>query len=207
MKKLINKMTGMPKSHLSFSQISSLAWSAEQYKQTYIWQKTQSSIYLDFGKTFHEALQYRKKVVPDYLEIIRRQIPITKQSEVEMRAEIDKIPVLGFFDGMNDNKIIEYKTGKLPNFKSWKSQLSLYSLLYFQNYGKLPKSVKLYWARTEINSEKQLIFANDKVKVFDIDIQIKDILKMTTTIIKAYEEIKALCETEREMFGKLPCDK
>lgn len=201
-----NPMTGLPRKHISWSQISSLEWSAEQYKRTYIYNKRQDSIYLTFGKAFHEALQYRDKQVPKYLQLIRNQIPPTERSEIKMTAEIDKIPILGYIDGMNSNEIIEYKTGKQEQMKSWKSQLSLYALLHFQNFGKLPKSVKLYWAQTLLNENDQLIFSGD-VREYDIEIKIKDILEITRRILKAHQEIKRLVEMERNMFGKLPYDK
>ena len=202
-----NQMAGLPRKHISWSQISSLNWSVEQYKQSYIYNRRQDSIYLTFGKIFHEALEHRDKEVPKHLQLIRNQIPETEQSEIEMTAEIDNIPILGYFDGFNNsNEIIEYKTGKTQNLKSWKSQLSLYSLLYYQNYNKLPKNVKLYYCRTQFNENEQLVFAPDKVQAFDFDIKLKDIMETINQIKKAYKEIKQICEFERNMFGKLPFD-
>ena len=190
-----NPMTGLPRKHISWSQISSLNWSAEQYKQTYIYNKRQDSIFLTFGSEFHNALEHRDKQVPEHFENIRTQIPTAEQSEVKMEANIDGIPIIGIYDGYNPAKreIVEYKTGKKESMKSWHGQLSLYVLLHFQNFGKLPKSVKLYWAQTLLNENDQLIFSGD-VREYDIEIKIKDILEITRRILKAHQEIKRLVE-------------
>jgi len=203
-----NVMQGMPREYISWSQISSLKWSVESYKQSYIYNKRQDSPYLTLGKAFAEAMEFRDKKVPKYIDVVRRQIPDFPEKEVEMKSDVGGIPILGYYDAMDIKKglIVEFKTGQKVS-PSWRGQLTLYSLLYFQNYNKMPKEIRLYWAKTKKNSNDQIVFSKDDVREFKFYIPLEEVLLFTVEIRKAYKKIKELCEYERMQFGSLPFDK
>lgn len=198
-----------PRPYFSFSQMNTFLWSPERYKQVYIYGKFQSSPQLELGKRLALALEHREKDEAKWIKNIVNQMPDYPSREHKMKGEVNDIPLVGILDGFDDRegRIGEYKTGKKPNIAGWTSQMAFYSLLFWlDNNNTLPREIKVYWAATKFNVNEQLVFTG-KVKEFNIEIKIKDILAMTQRIIKTYNEIKELCKQEEYMFGPLPYQK
>ena len=106
------------KDYISYSQFKLFMQSPESYKKVYIFGYRFSNKYTDFGSKIHNVLEDRVAIDKDG-EIALKLMRKTQQREVEVRAKLGGVPVLGKIDGVNKTKagysIIEYKTSK----KGW----------------------------------------------------------------------------------------
>ena len=201
-------MATTPKPYLSYSQLSTLEFSEEKYIQSYIWNnRSADNDFLKLGKKLAVALENRELEDEDWIESIKKQMPDYPKREYKINANLQEIPLFGIFDGYDPIKrrLGEYKTGLKPNLKGWTNQMLFYSLLIWLKEEYLPTEIKVFWAKTKWSDDGQLIFSGE-IKEYDIEIEMKDVIKFVPRIARAWFRIKKLCEIERQKFGKLPFD-
>lgn len=188
--------------------MSTLNWSEEKYIQQYIHKRgSDSNDFLTLGKKIHKVLEERNDEDKEFKKI-KDQIPIYNIREIEFKTKIGDIPLMGIIDAMEEKplRIADYKTGQKPNVKSWTNQMIFYNLMLFQEKKEIAKENKIYWIKTKLNDNGQLVATNE-VREFDIGIELKDVIAFSPKITKIWEKIKELVENERMMFGELPIDK
>ena len=192
--------------YFSYSQMSSYLYSPSRFIKNYYYGEKQESCYMDLGTKLHESLRYRRiNKSNKEIEKIRQQVPIFEEYEKELKVKFKEIPLLAFFDGFDKKgfTLQEIKTGKTPSLKTWESQMKFYSLMLWCKYKKIPNSITLYYCRTELNDNDQLVLTGD-VKVYPIKITIQDILQFSAELVKTYNEIQRLIDSEYQQFGILP---
>ena len=197
-----------PRKYFSYSQMSSYKYSKQQFLKSYYYGEKQDSVFLDLGKRLGTALQFRKiKEIPE-IEKIRKQIPLAKIYEHELKTIFKKIPLLCYLDGFfpEEFNMHEYKTGQKPSEITWKNQMLFYCVALYMMHKKLPNKITLYWCPTYFDENDQLRLTGE-VKTYDIKITMQEVLMFAGEIIRVWEEIKELCLREYQMTGILPKQK
>ena len=197
-----------PRPYLSYSQISSFQFSSKRFLETYYYGKFADSPQLRLGKRLAIALEFREKKETKWITDIVKQIPDAEKREYKIETQLGKIKLVGILDGYfpKENKIYEYKTGAKPAMAFWRKQMLFYSLLCYQNIGKIPTKIELFHAPTKFNNNEQLIFCGN-VNKYKIDISLKDVILFTAEVLQTWKDIQKLCQQEYDMFGKLPFEK
>jgi hypothetical protein len=72
-------------------------------------------------------------------------------------------------------------------------QLDFYTLLVYLKYKKLPRSIKLIWVETETNDD--IVSFTGKVKTFEVEKSMTDIIKIIGRIHKAQKGIDDMWKT------------
>ena len=188
----------LPRNYLSWSQVSLYEYSPEQYRRDYI---------LGEERTITPAMEYGKKLATilekgdDEKDILItglfHLLPKYKVAEKELTAEMSGIKLLGKLDSYDPktHNFYEYKTGKKWTQRRVDNhgQLTFYSMLIYLNYKILPK-MKLIWVETE-NKEGE-IQATGKIKEFETERTLPDILKFMAKIKKVAQAISAMYRKE-----------
>jgi len=100
----------------------------------------------------------------------------------ELMFVSEKYHTRGIIDAIENNedgtvRLMDYKTSRLDNLNEHLLQLGIYSLLYFDKHGQMPKQVGVYFLKT-------------KEKLIDVDEGLLDMAK------KEIEHIHAVTQTE-----------
>ncbi len=113
-----------------------------------------------------------------FTERFKTLIPIREQ---EYSSE--RLGVRGFIDAIEDREgdiyIMDYKTSSRYDLNEHLLQLGIYSLLYFEKHGKLPKKAGVYFLKDKEKSvkvdiklleqaKKEIAFVDSKIKSKDI---------------------------------------
>ena len=184
---------------LSWSALSSFAYSRERWFETYVLGIKQTSIELSFGNDVDKRLQSDPTFLPEV-----ERYPIIQHA---MKAQVADIPLVGYADGFDPHtlRLKDDKTGK----KEWTQeradetgQLTMYALLLYLTEKIKPEDVKLYisWLPTVEVKEKGMLkrkenglitFRDDPVVpvVFETRRTMKDILLFGGLIQSTFKEI------------------
>ena len=87
--------------------------------------------------------------------------------ETEIHLTSDKYMIQGYVDALHENNgyvhVVDYKTSKRDHMSDdYRRQLALYALMYFENFGKIPDKVGLYFLRQ--GTERDLEVTEDLVE-------------------------------------------
>lgn len=130
---------------------------------------------LNWGNQFLASLEKQLQASISVPEAFRQLTPIREQ-----HFQSDHYCVRGFVDAIHqigdEVLIIDYKTNSSFEYKdSIKLQLAIYSLLYFEKYGKKPSKVGVYFLR-------------HKLKLWPMDEQLLELAKQEIGLIHAHTE-------------------
>ena len=156
------------------------------------------SKYLELGKRMATTLENGKSDDGDpMLELMAVYMPSYPAKEFEINALFEGIPLVGKLDGWNKETLTigEYKSGKkwTQSMADNTGQLTMYALLVWIKYKKLPTNIYLHWARTDEDMEGNLILTGD-IKTFKTSRSLKDLISFSKRIKSAWAGICALGE-------------
>lgn len=194
----------LPHRYLSYSQLDLWERDKEEYIRRYIYgEKSESNQYMDLGKELARALEKgyngQNRAI-QHLLIFLKQYPL-KEYKIASEAIVGActITIMGILDGFDENneEIGEYKTGRLWTQRraDESDQLTFYSLIYFKKYKRLIKKIKLHWAETSLDENRQ-VYLTGRIEVFETKRTMADLMKMQARIEKAVKEISAMVEKE-----------
>jgi len=183
------------KSYLSWSQLNT--YEQGQYITRYLRDVKLHNKYLSFGKAFHEALLEDSK--DKNIEQIKLLLPEYKKREFQIGTIIEKIPLFGILDGLNIQKreFGDFKTSKgvwTQAMTDKSGQITFYWILLWKKYGWFPKRAFIHWVETtEINGQ---VCLTGKVRTFETQRTLKDLLLFYIRMKNAWEGIEKLCDEE-----------
>jgi len=197
-----------PRGYLSWSQLTLWERDPNLYYQVYLGDPVQSerykkmlfgTRYVELGKRMATTLENGFDVERDPLfEMLSVFLPPYPQREFAINVDFEGIPIIGKLDGWNKKTMTigEYKTGKhwTQGMVDQAGQLSMYALLVWLKYKKLPKNIYLHWARTSEDVENGLRLTGD-IKTFKTERSLADLIVFSKRIKTAWAGI---CE-----LGKL----
>jgi hypothetical protein len=141
-----------PKDYISYSQL--VSYEKGRYYEEYILGNNWESVEMNFGKKISDGLESGSD--DKDVEFLRMWIPDVDEREKEIIVEIEGVKIKIKLDGWRKSiEIDEYKTGKTKWTQSRadkSDQLTIYSLVCWKKYGKIPK-LKLIWIPTMNNGE------------------------------------------------------
>jgi hypothetical protein len=203
MRKMTKKEIKTPRPYLSWSQLYLFEKSPYQYAVQYIYGgRIIENPLLNLGKKLAETLEkdeWEENEDPD-IEVAKILLPSYPEREVELKAVVGGVPILGKLDGFNREKLVigEYKTGRVE----WDQkrvdefgQLTFYALLVYHNFGSLPNQIQLHWVPSEYD-ENMNVGLLGEIRSFETKRDLRDLLEISIRIKKAWEGIKKLCEEE-----------
>ena len=189
------------KDYLSYSQYSIFNSSRDQYIKIYINGDELNNKYLDFGKKIAKGLEHRNIDYKDEdIDLARKLITPAKQKEIEIRANFDKVPLLGILDGFYKNKdkaiIDEYKTGTskwTQKLVDNNEQLTIYAILVWLKYDINPENIeiKLHWLPTYKDIDNS-IHLTEEIKTFKTKRTMKDFINIYPKLKKTWLGIEEL---------------
>jgi hypothetical protein len=188
-----------PRQYLSWSQLQLWEKDPQQYFLVYFEGVNKyRSKYIELGKRLAKCLELGKDELGDQLiEKVAKLIPNYPNKEFEIRETFEGISLLSFLDGWDEDNFIihEVKSGTHWCQKDVDncSQLSFYALQIWLKYKKLPKSIELHWAKTEVLPDGSLVLTGE-VKNFKTTRTLKDIIIIGGRIKKAWKGIQTLGE-------------
>lgn len=198
-----------PRPYLSWSQLALWEKSPYEYAANYIYSdgRVATNPLMDLGRQLAEALENDEwgNGEPSDIEMAHIILPSYPEREVELRGEVQGVPILGKLDGFDrkELRLGEYKTGR----SEWTQkrvddfgQLTFYALLILQNFGRMPSEIQLHWVPAEYDEEGELKLIGD-IRTFETRRTTDDLLKMGVRIKKAWEGIKELCASEFPAIG------
>ena len=188
-----------PKGHLSWSQMNLWEKDPNLYYQVYCEGiENFRSKYLELGKRMATTLENGKSDDGDpMLELMAVYMPSYPAKEFEIKVNFEGIPIVGKLDGFNKETLTigEYKSGKnwTQSMVDDTGQLTMYALLVWLKYKKLPAKILLHWAKTDEDMEGNLVLTGD-IKTFKTSRSLKDLILFSKRIKAAWAGICALGE-------------
>jgi len=188
-----------PKPHLSYSQIIIFERSPEAYARVYLLgEEKYTNAKMGFGKRFAEA--FVENTEDRAIEVSKYHFIHYQKQEFEVTAIIPHKPTQitfkAVFDGYTRKTahIGERKTGSIVwsqekvdnNF-----QLSVYALVHWLKFKKLPKRITLEWLETT-EEDGEIEIVNFKPLVFETSRTLAQCASAAQRIFKAYEGIEQL---------------
>lgn len=185
----------MPKSkvkdYISWSQYSLFKQNPEEYKRIYIdGEERFVSRQMLLGSAIHEDIEKGTSEV-EGIETIKLLIPKYQKHEYFVERTIEGVRMLGYIDlyseTKNKIKIGEIKTSVNPwteRMAKNHGQLKFYNLLVMNNK---PIETSLFWLETTRSGE-----LTGKVKRFEVEIPLADLLAFFADVKKVYQEIRKL---------------
>ena len=173
-----------PKPYLSYSQFSLFKDNPKEYYKRYVDNIRFSNKWTEFGKWVHSELE-KPKSDDNVIELIRPNIKVGK-NEVEVKAKLDDIPLLGYVDIMNNREkyIVDIKTSG----KEWtqkkadeEEQLTFYSILIREAYGWIPQELIIHWIETKgdplylTGNNKEIITTREQWQLDMLEEEIKEV--------------------------------
>lgn len=169
-----------PRSYLSWSQLSTLETSEEQYVEKYVFGRAATSTDpMEFGKAVAEGLE-KDDSGDAQIETLRLTLPHYRKHEFEVSAAFNGVPLLSKFDLYDPCpacRIGEVKTGVQP----WNQarvdnhgQLVFYNLAHFAKYGRIAKETRLFWAQTQYGTDG--LFLTGRLETFPAEITLDQVL-------------------------------
>jgi len=183
-----------PRGYLSWSQLSLFEKDPNLYWQVYI-EGIQNfkTKYLELGKRMATTLENGKSDDGDpMLELMAIYMPSYPAKEFDIKVMFEGIPLVGKLDGWNEKTLTigEYKSGKnwTQSMANETGQLTMYALLIWLKYKKLPAKILLHWARTDEDMEGNLVLTGE-IKTFTTQRSLKDIILFSKRIKSAWAGI------------------
>jgi hypothetical protein len=190
----------LPKTYLSWSQLSCWLSNPSRYRREYFenGDKLQSK-YLSYGKNIATMIEngQHKELLPDLLTY--------DSPEFEIKCDVMGVPILSYLDSYDskDNIFLEYKTGKIPWTKAKvqkHDQLTFYATALKWSIGKMPEYCDLIWIQTkdEVVESKEGLHDHDEQKIVNITGRIisfhrifdeREIDRMENLIVRCANEI------------------
>lgn len=183
-----------PKGYLSWSQMNLWEKDPNIYYQVYMEGLDQfRTKYLDLGKRLATGLENGFDEANDPIfEMVITFMPPYPQREFKVEEEFEGIPLVGIFDGWDENNFIlgEYKSGKNWTQKMVDNlgQLTFYTLLIWLKYKRFPEKIYLHWAKTIENDEGVLELTGD-IKTFITKRSMKDIILFSKRIKNVWQGV------------------
>jgi hypothetical protein len=186
---------------LSPSAVASFEWDPEQWYESYILGKRQSSKQLEFGSMIDKKIQED----PTFLPLLPRY----EFMQYELKGEVKGIPLVGKFDGLNlkeKKQLADYKTGvKKWNVKRIKdsTQIKFYLFLLYINHGIKPEDIEciIHWLPTQGDDNGDISLIGDEIKTFKCRHTFADILRF------GYEYIPKVIEAMESYVLAINCGK
>lgn len=180
----------------SWSQLSSFAYSKEQWFSKYIEGHTsEPSPQMLFGNVIGAKLTKDPSFLPSVLRY--------KVFEQELRGKIGKLNLIGFIDSFNPKTkdFYEYKTSSNKGKWNRKSvqehgQILFYKLLIWQNY-KVVANASLFYIPAEMLATGKMRLSKDPVKSFETNHTLKDILNFGAFIKKTIVEMEEYVKVKK----------
>lgn len=181
----------LPKNYISWSQINLWNTSRSGYRKRYYENEPMfETKWLRYGKRFAEIMEGVIKDEITFAEYeVLSSIQVPDKSEVKYTHEIDGVTIVGYLDGLNENEIVEYKTGT----KEWDydralnhGQVHLYAWMHFELTGVIP-SVNLIWIETADVSGQ--IEPTGRVESFEYQVTMDMIEQIKETTLRTISEI------------------
>lgn len=188
------KPTFDKKRPLSWSAISSFEYNKEQWYESYVLGKKQSSREMDFGSKVDKQIQTDLTFLPE--------LPRYELMQYKMTVMFGKIPLIGLPDGLDLNAFLlaDYKTGK----KAWDKkradetgQLTMYLFLVYIQERILPEKFRcfIHWLPTQDNGDFTISFTTKfAIQTFETRRTMKDLLDFGKRIKKVYKEMEDYCQ-------------
>jgi len=182
------------KKPVSWSCISSFEWDPEQWFETYILGKRQSTRELEFGSVIDQQFQDDPAFLPD--------LPRHGLLQYKMKAKLGKLELVGVPDDVSFElfKLFDLKTGK----KAWDQkradetgQLTMYLLLIWLTKKIRPEEFEcgIHWLPTEERGDFTIQLVEPCVpQTFYTKRTMRDILDFGVRIEKRVKEMKAYAE-------------
>ena len=196
------KYIQLPKSYLSFSQITLWQSNPERYKKLYF-EGDQSYNFTNdgmrFGSKVADALEHKTQTGELLTDIAIELMPQYDVRDEEIVADLKTedgwIKVLGRPDSLDSETkdFVEFKTGKVKwtQTKAEKHlQLRFYAMLIYLEYGVVPGNVALIWMETHKNTDGETE-PTGRIEKFPVKIELKDILETMAITSKVAKEIEA----------------
>lgn len=170
--------------------MSSWEYSPEQWYDTYILGKHQTSKELTFGSIVDKKLQEDPTFLP--------QVPRYPVLQHTMKTKLGKIPLIGVADSYDPTipALADFKTGKKPwdqKRADSTGQLSFYALLLYLIDGIRPDDIELYihWLPTKEDGDFTISFIDDKdVRSFKTRRTMLQVLEFGIDIKKTIKEME-----------------
>lgn len=190
----------LPRGYLSWSQLNLWETSPKKYKERYFFgEESFVSKEMRFGKKLANAIEAGKTddpMIEQAIAIIPKYDKVEYKIECVLKYGKVEIPLLGFIDNYKNGSLREIKTGKV----SWTQkranghgQLDFYALMEHIQTGKIPK-IHLDWLETE-NLGNGIVLTGH-IQSFEVKKTTLDMLKMTSRIVKAAQEISKAYQLE-----------
>lgn len=183
--------------YLSWSKLNMWEKDPNLFYQVYIEGLDQfRTKYLELGKRLADGLENGFDVEHDPMfEMLITFLPSYPKREYEAKTVFEGIPLFAKFDGFDDEilDLGEYKSGKkwTQSMVDQSGQLTMYALIIWSIFGKLPSKIQLHWARTDEDMEGNL-FLTGEIKTFTTVRTMKDIILFSKRIKTAWAGIQEL---------------
>ena len=186
---------------VSWSQLSSWAYSKEQWANKYIFDKPEpANQAMLFGNVVGDTLGLPHSMVP------KLNPQLIGEKEFKLRVKMGKRILIGFCDHFCPKKLVlnENKTSQKANRWTQKEvdnhgQLTMYALMLYLDYGIRPEAVKMFLNFIPVieGQDFQLRVDTENVKTFATSRTLKQCLMFGAEINKTLKEmelyIKAQC--------------
>lgn len=199
MKKLLS-----PRGYLSWTQINLWQRSPDLYVERYIYgDKEEKNVRMDFGSKTALALENGEETDDEILNALVNLLPKYPKPEHEIRTPFKTndgtVDLLGKIDSFDPAtlRFREYKTGTTiwtPGKAQKHRQLDHYAALIWLEHKKLPPTIHLDWAQTEIWNDRVVL--TGQVRTFEVKKTLADVLKYLAETAKVAREIDAVYRAE-----------
>lgn len=189
------KYTLDPNRAISWSQKSSFDWDPEQWFESTILGKRQTSREMTFGSEIDKRFQEDPTFLPE--------LPRYGMLQHKMEAKLSKFKIVGVPDDLSlgaDPKLFDLKTGK----KAWDQaraeatgQLKMYLLLVWLNYKIPPEKFTcgIHWLPTYERGDFSIALIEPIVpQTFYVNITMRDVLEFGVDLEKTVVKMKAYAE-------------
>jgi len=189
-----------PRQYLSPSQFVLFKRDKKAYFDRYLFGKTFSNKYTEFGKWVHGELE-KPESENEAIEMIRPIIPECDKHELEVKAEINGVPLLGYIDKLNTKEkiLIDIKTSKNP-FSQQKAdeleELTLYQLLIAEKLKFVPLRTYIVWLETADDGSG--LYLTGKTKLIETKRTKEQLEYARNEIAEVWEEIGVACNKKLE---------
>lgn len=202
----------LPRGYLSWSAMQTFKRNKEQFIRHYIYGEPHeyNSPSIDFGKTFAEDIEKRKKHADPVMDTMLRSIPKMPRAEYAMDAIIPskygKFKVVGKLDQFDpmSGDFDEFKTG----FRKWTQnmaqehgQMKFYAMMVYLKLGITASKKTLVWIETErrenpYTGSPEGIVLTGNVKRFTVGYTLADILTFMDEVSDVAKEISDIYQEE-----------
>lgn len=200
------KVFNTPRPYISWSQLSLVLSDPERYRQVYVLGNDNfklGSAEMTKGSKIHKCLETGEESKDDDIEFVKEMMPETykklKIKEYPITVMCDRIPVFGKFDAFNKKtlELAEVKTGTTKwtqRMVDTNKQITMYSLMIYCKFKKLPSKITLYHIKTIKEDNK--IVATGEIESFQTKRTMVDILSFQQKMQVAWNKIIELTTKE-----------